>query len=448
MIAALLIVLISAGCKKLVEVGTPQNLLTTDKVFSDTTSATAALGNIYAQLERTVEVNYSKYMDMYTDDLNFTSTSTTTLEFLHSTVSVSNSTDLNIWKNLYIVIYECNDLIEELKITGNVNASSVNILSNEARFIRAYAYFYLVNLYGRVPLILTTDVNANAKAVQTDPSIVYQQIITDLKTASNSLSAAYIPSGKVRANKWAAEALLARVYLYQQNWTAAEATSTEIINSGLYTLSPALNSVFLAGSSEAILQVWNQNGYVTDAVSLVPSSNTSLPTYPITSSLYAAFESGDLRKSYWIGNSIVSNGGSYYYLNKYKNRVLNTTSPEYLMVFRIAEQYLIRAEARAEQGKITGTGGAAEDLNVIRNRAGLLNTAASTQNLMLAAIMQERRVELFGEWGNRFLDLKRSGQLNTVIGAYKTTWQTKANLLPVPLNELTYDPNLLQNTGY
>ena len=448
MIIALLIVQISSGCKKLVEVGTPQNLLTTDKVFSDTTSATAALGNIYAQLERTLEVNYSMYMDMYTDDLNFTSTSTTTLEFLHSTVSASNYTDLNIWENLYSVVYACNDLIGELKITGNVNASSVNTLSNEARFLRAYAYFYLINLYGRVPLILTTDINGNAKAVQTDPSIVYQQIVTDLKTANNGLSADYITSGKVRANKWAAEALLARVYLYQQNWTAAEATTTDIINSELYSLSPALDSVFLAGSSEAILQVWNQNGYVMNAVNLIPSSNTSLPTYPITSSLYAAFESGDLRRSYWIGNSVVPNEGSYYYLNKYKNWDINTTSPEYLMVFRIAEQYLIRAEARAEQGKITGTGGAAEDLNVIRNRAGLLNTDASTQNLMFAAIMQERRVELFGEWGNRFLDLKRSGQLNTVLGAYKTTWQAHAALLPIPLNELTYDPNLTQNQGY
>jgi len=447
-IVTLLIALISAGCKKLVEVGTPQNLLTSDKVFSDTTSATAALGNIYAQLERTVEVNYNINMDLYADDLNFTSTSTTTLEFLHSTVSPSNSIDLNIWKNLYTVIYACNDLIEELKITGNVNASFVNTLSNEARFIRAYAYFYLVNLYGKVPLVLTTDINANAKAVQTDPSTVYQQIVTDLKTASTSLSADYITSGKVRANKWAAEALLARVYLYQQNWITAEATATEIINSGLYSLTPALNGVFLAGSSEAILQVWNQNGYTVDAVTLVPPSNTSLPTYPVTSSLYGAFESGDLRQSYWIGKSVLSTGSSYYYLNKYKNRVLNSTSPEYLTVFRIAEQYLIRAEARAEQGKLTGTGGAAEDINLIRNRAGLLNTTASTQNLMLAAIMQERRVELFGEWGNRFLDLKRTGQLNTVIGSYKTTWQTKANLLPIPLNELTYDPNLLQNTGY
>jgi starch-binding outer membrane protein, SusD/RagB family len=199
------------------------------------------------------------------------------------------------------------------------------------------------------------------------------------------------------------------------------------------------------------LQVWTQNGFISSATIIVPESNTSLPVYPISASLYNAFEPEDLRKSNWVATSFVTTGNTtspYYYLNKYKNRMLNTSSPEYLMVLRLGEQYLIRAEARAQQGKTTGTGSASEDLNIIRSRAGLQNTSASTQAGLLTAIYQERRVELFGEWGNRFLDLKRNGQLNSIIGSYKTTWLPTASLLPIPQNELTYDSNLLQNPGY
>ncbi|OJW14268.1 RagB/SusD family nutrient uptake outer membrane protein [Mucilaginibacter sp. 44-25] len=450
-ITLLLIILVYSSCKKLIEVNSPQNQLTTIDVFSDTTSAVAALGNIYAQLDRTIEVNYSKYLDMYTDNLDYTGSTPQDLEFLKSTISVSNSTDLAIWKNFYLVIYQCNNLIEHLPKSGNLPVANVNQLSNEAKFLRAYAYFYLVNLYGKVPLVLSTDVNISAQAPQSEISVIYQQIIKDLTDAKQGLPAAYTGIGKIRANKWAAVALLSKAYLFQQNWTAAESEATDVIKSGLYSLLSTPNNVFLAGSDEAILQVWTQNGFVTSATNLVPSSNTSLPRYPMSANLHSAFEDGDLRKTAWIGTSNVRSGSvttTYHYLYKYKNRVVNTTNPEYLMVLRLAEIYLIRAEARAQQSKITGVGSAADDLNLIRKRSGIANSTATTQSEMLTAIMRERRVELFDEWGSRFFDLKRNGQLNVVIGTYKTSRLSTAALLPIPLNELTYDHNLVQNPGY
>jgi starch-binding outer membrane protein, SusD/RagB family len=440
-----------SGCRKLIEVDSPQNQLTTDKVFSDTTSAVAALGNIYAQLDKTFEVNYSKYLDSYTDDLDYTGSTTQNLEFYSSTVAVTNAQDLTLWQNLYFIIYQCNDLIAQLPVSGKIPAANISQLTNEARFLRAYAYFYLVNLYGNVPLLLTTDVNANAKAKQSSAAAIYQQVISDLSDAEKGLPVAYQGSGRVRANKWAAAALLARVYLYQGNWTVAESEATEVINSGLYTPLGQLSGVFLAGSREAILQVWNQDGFVSSATDLIPSSATSLPDYPVTSALLSAFESGDHRKNSWTGESTVTDGVNtsvYYYFNKYKNRDAGGSDPEYLMVLRAGEQYLIRAEARAEQGKATGSGGAAADLDVIRNRAGLANTTAGNESTLLAAIAQEWRSEFFGEWGNRFLALKRTGRLNTVMSAYRASWRPAAAQLPIPQNELTYDPFLTQNTGY
>jgi len=116
---------------------------------------------------------------------------------------------------------------------------------------------------------------------------------------------------------------------------------------------------------------------------------------------------------------------------------------------RLAEQYLIRAEAMAQQNKIPE---AAADLNVIRSRAGLPNTTAATQSAMLAAILQERKAELFTEWGHRWLDLKRTNTVDSVMSVVAPqkggTWQSIQKYYPIPQSELNADPNLVQTPGY
>lgn len=431
------------SCKKLVEVATPQNQLTTDKVFADTISAQAAMVNVYALFDKTVDPNYNKYLSIYTDDLIYTGSSTFTVEFNQSKLSITNGTVSNIWKNNYFVIYSCNQIIEQLQQSSVIPASMTSSLIAEAKFLRAYSYFYLVNSFGQVPLILTTNVDQTAKAVRTGSITVYKQIVQDLQDAKNNLTATYIGSGKVRANKWAATALLARVNLYQQSWTDAEAQSTAVISSGLYTPLSSPSLVFQAESDESILQFWTQNGYIADGPNLISSSG--VPQYSVSGNLLASFETGDLRKSSWLQSRTVS-GKTYYYSYKYHNRVTNTTAPEYLTALRVAEQYLIRAEARAEQGNING---AVQDLNVIRQRAGLADLSSGlSQSACLDAVMQEWRVEFFVESGHRYLELKRTGRLNNLMSNYKSTWVSTAKLLPIPQSEISYDPFLTQNAGY
>lgn len=115
------------------------------------------------------------------------------------------------------------------------------------------------------------------------------------------------------------------------------------------------------------------------------------------------------------------------------------------MVIRLAELYLIRAEARAKQNNITGS---QEDLNRIRNRSGLANITANTLSLLLSAIEQERRIELMMEWGHRWLDLKRTGRVNGIISSLKSSWQPTDALYPIPKYELETNPFLVQNPGY
>jgi hypothetical protein len=115
----------------------------------------------------------------------------------------------------------------------------------------------------------------------------------------------------------------------------------------------------------------------------------------------------------------------------------------------LAEQFLIRAEARAKQNnKLIGSNSAESDINVIRNRAGLLNTSAATQEELLSEIERERRVELFVEWGHRWLDLKRSGRASAVLSLIKPLWDDTDVLYPIPYSERLLNPKLTQNFGY
>ena len=173
----------------------------------------------------------------------------------------------------------------------------------------------------------------------------------------------------------------------------------------------------------------------------------------MSSQLQNAFEPNDARFSNWLGTFTTTTAPitTYHFANKYKVSSLSSTIAvtEYPIVMRLAEQYLIRAEARAQQNNI---GGAGTDLNTIRTRAGLGATTASGQADMITAILHERQVELFTEWGHRWFDLKRNDKLNTVMGVVAPTkggtWSSFKQLMPIPPADILADPNIIQNQGY
>ncbi len=115
-------------------------------------------------------------------------------------------------------------------------------------------------------------------------------------------------------------------------------------------------------------------------------------------------------------------------------------------MLRLAEQFLIRAEARAKTHNIMG---AITDVNAIRRRAGLRELPATLgETDLIAAIAQERRIELFAEWGHRWMDLKRTDKIDDVLKPIKPQWRNTQKFYPIPLLELTTNPNLTQNPGY
>lgn len=433
---------ITSSCKKMIRINPPKNQLTSDKIFDNDATVNAAIINLYTGLAN-IDGNIISQVGLYTDELDYQRTDPGTLEFVNSTLSITNTNVSNTWKSFYSIIYQCNSIIEGLQtstqgVTDSVKKGGIA----EAKFLRAYSYFNLVNFYGDVPLLTTTDVHYTASAPRATVTSIYEQIISDLKDAENDLSAYYPGGEKVRANKWTASFLLSKVYLYNKDWTNAESESSAVINS-IYNLMP-LNNIFIKNSPEAIWQLWNQNGFSNLGVQFIPSSG--IPSYSISNSLLTSFESGDQRKINWTNQTNIS-GYLYYYPYKYKNRsTAMGNAGEYTMYFRLGEEYLIRAEARTQLNDIPG---AVSDLNVIRSRAMLPNvTLPISQDSCLTIVEKERRSELFTESVNRFFDLKRTGRIDQVLSAIKPNWRSESKLYPIPQSERNVNSNLTQNPGY
>jgi len=448
---SLLFILIAFySCKKLVDIDPSANLINSETVFISDGTAIAAINGVYAQMRQLNNSMTNGGLSLFTglsgDEIYNTSASLIYDPFFKDSIPPENVTiNRNFWTEAYSNIYKVNAIIEGLSKSTSLTVTVKNQLLGEAKFIRSFYYLYLVNLFGDVPLITTTDYRLNEKMPRTAVAQVYQQITSDLLDAENYLIVTYPSSGKARANKWTAISILARVYLYQKNWLEAEAKSSAIINSGVYNLVSNLSNVFLKSNSETIWEIEprNASGNTVEGANFIPSSSTVKPGFALTSHLLNSFESGDQRRSVWTKSNTLS-GVVYYYPYKYKIRS-STTVNEHNIVLRLAEQYLIRSEARAQQGNLFGC---QADLNVIRNRAGLPNTPAVTQQELLLAIEQERKIEFFSEWGHRWFDLKRTGKINEVLSSQKPFWKPFSALYPIPFSQIQLNLFLSQNPGY
>ena len=442
------------GCSKMLDVTPPGNELTGEQVFSNDQSAIQAVVGIYSRVMQNfgfLNGFMTRYAGLYSDELNRAISPTVDQVFYSNELPVDEKNVWAIWKDGYQYILLANTAVEGLEKATSVSSPLKEQLIGEAKFLRALSYFYLVNLFGDVPLVLTSDYEQSMNIPRIAVPVVYDQMVEDLRAAEKQLPLISagdetMPFRRIRAGKKAASALLARVCLYKEDWPGAEAAADSVIAAGMYRLSENLPDVFPATSTEVILQFMPvQKDYNTaeGGFFLLPTSSGN-PVYQLTQTLADAFEAGDKRKEQWT-KTVMVNGKQQYI--PYKQRIYQATPcQEYNMVLRLAEQFLIRAEARANQGKLTS---ALMDLNTIRRRANLpAITGSPTKTEILAAIEKERRIEFFVEWGHRYFDLKRLGRADNVLGATKTGWQPHDKLWPIPKFEIDRNGNLIQNQGY
>lgn len=440
-------ILLLLACEKFVTVDPPITELNTAAVFQNDKSAISAMTGVYIDMMddfgNFANKNTTLYAGLSADEFVNNSTEVDQTEVYENSLTPTNGAVSGLWNDMYKSIYQANAVLDGLESSISISDGVRDQLKGEALFIRAFGHFYLANFFGHIPYIITTDYQQNVRAVQEPPAQIYDLLVSDLLQAIMLLPDDYTTSNgeRIRPNTYSAYALLARVYLYQQKWQQAAIAATEVIDhSELYMLSTDLDQVYTPNNNEAI---WQLKPVINGLNTIEGYSFTCCVSsvVSLTSTLHDAFEPGDQRWDHWVASTTLGYE-TYYYPYKYKVTFADDDQESYT-ILRLAELYLIRAEARAHLEDIVG---AQQDINAIRNRAGLEDTQADTQDSLLEVIEQENRIEFFAEWGHRWFDLKRTGK--TDILATKLNWESTDALYPIPQKELLLNPNLEQNPGY
>lgn len=441
------------SCTEFVEVDFPRDQLYTQSVFEEASTANAAMVEVYSKIRKSgVLAGDSGGMPFllanYTDEVDFYGADYLGAQsFYRNTLTGVNGEVATIWNSTYNQLYCVNAIIDGVTRSKGLNQEIKDQLMGEALLVRALLHFSLTNLFGPIPYVTGIDYKVNQKVSRNSLDEVYAAAKVDVELAVQLLPDIYLTENRTRPNQSVAQALLSRICLYQGKWDEASNAASAVLNrTDLYGTESDLSQIFLNNSTTTVWQL-NPSGSTRNTAegSLYIFTNGPPPTAALSADFMNCFEAGDLRKTTWI-KSVTDGVSTWYHPYKYKQNKSSTPSKESSIIFRTAELYLIRAEARVQSGNLTS---GKEDLNLIRDLAGLPPTPALTKETLLQAIIEERRVELFTEYGHRFYDLKRLGIIDNVLPETKPGWNSTDKLLPIPELELSLNKNLLpQNLGY
>ena len=369
-----------------------------------------------------------------------------------------------MWKNWYKAIGRATYAIEYTQSYGLTDETYKNRLIGEAEFLRAFHYFYLVRGWGDVPL---QHIDLVQRAPKAD---VYAYIEQDLLDAIQKLPAksGYASKDLGRATKGAAQALLAKVYLYQGKWQQAYDMSNTVITSGEYGLESDYAVLWRASSengTESIFEVQARGEVVAHGVQQYSETQGARGTSgwgwgfntPSQNLLDAYNAEGDaIRRdatiifageTLWDGRVVSASVENPMYNEKaYSSANAGAgDGDKNIRVLRLAEIYLIKAEAANELGNGSE---ALAALNLVRTRVNLAPSTAAAGTDLRNAIWKERRLELAFEH-DRWFDLIRTGQAPAAMAAAGKTFIVGTHeLFPIPYNQLIQTPNMTQNPGY
>lgn len=538
-----------SGCslkEEIVDTLTPENSITKQA------DVTAFLNGIYAELlsSDAFKANYAIFF-VTADDLNIRVGVGTNIAYSIKTHDASTAPTSGFWNAMYRIINRSNFLLEKMEPL-NINAAYKTRVKGELYFLRGFAYFYLVQLYGDVPLRLkATALTDDLTLTRTPAGKVFEQIFADFKAASETLlTRTALPAAEFsHATKGAAQAMLAKAYLtyasYQSlkgtdataNYNFAKLYADSVINSNQYKLIPSYNDLFdVAKERDAYQEVIFGIPFTRDAqlgalgsqfagffmpntygnVAGQGTLKTGVANYNVQPWFYSKYSTGDYKDDYrversflttWQNTSSPSRKVITYpllkasvtsneltetqpYINKYIDGagLANSNQENDLFIIRLADVYLIKAEAENE---VNGpTPAAYTAFNMLRARArnanGTIRITPANLEIGLSKdefrmkVFDERALELFAE-GHRWFDLVRFKAPNgksmmeyqfgtflptlkaglPVFNATTNTWgggvtestsispfNPKLMLLPIPQSEIVANPKMTQNPGY
>jgi len=437
-----------ASCTETLE-PEPVDLLTDDLVLNEPNDVPTIEVGLYNALRNVIPATVIAG-DFTADMLVFNGTFSQYRELGTKTISTANASVSNLWSSVYNTIYVANFIIERLPEVQGVRSEVRERVLATAHFVRGYCYFVALYTYGGVPEVLTTIINENRNIARASAEQITQRILDDYSFALGKLKAK--PASPGFAGDNAVRAAFARFYLYRGNWAQAETFASQVINSDDYELEEEFEAVVNDDfTSESIFEV----GYT---IADDPGTNSNIglnnlfvgrreiiPSNPTVVAL-ASNESGDRFSSITFDADDLQGDDNGWSVAKYGTADQDNNN---VVVFRLAEIYLIRAEARARQGKITGEGGGIADLNVLRTRANAPTVGSATQGQLINLIEEERRYELAFE-GHRWYDLVRTGRAAQVMPLFTSNWKPAYEKWPIPQREIQNNPALAgnQNPGY
>ena len=441
----------------------PEDQVASNTVFNSLATINGTVVGIYSKNQSGDLNGMAQLMgDFMADDVNFVGSFPSLQEIDEFQTLATNTSIDNIWLDGYELIGAANNVIQNLPpvtdITGLDEATKAQFVA-EAKFLRAVTYLKLVNLFAQpyqfaqgsnlgVPLVLQPFEGGDISAFQLERSSVnevHAQIQQDLLEAIPDLPA----ETWVRAESGAAMALLARLYLYREQWSQAAEMANQVIGSGNYALAGTYDFYDdNPGSSEHIFVVVNtptdgpQEAAGSDEVYVnfynpAPGGRGDAPFSQDLLDAFAA-EPGDLRFTTLSQAATDAGGNDTFFTLKYPDVVNNASDG---MVLRITEMYLIRAEANLRGGTSIGAT-PLEDINLLRDRAGL----GPLGTVDLDAILNERRKELCFE-GHRRMDLLRNNRNLRPGGGPESEPGANKVIFPIVEDETTNNPNITQNPG-
>jgi len=359
--------------------------------------------------------------------------------------NIFNADNSSFYGQMSKIIFQSNLTIDNIAKATEANKP---LFEGGAKFLRGLAHFDIVRLYAQpyiasgaasqpgIPLRLNSMRQPVGRSSVAD---VYAQIIKDLKDAETMLPA----TNGVYANKWAAKALLAKVYFQMNDFTNAYAYSNNVISNGGYQSDTSYRQRYSNGRSKEIIfgltyESANQQGRFQRLRGYYNTTHAGLPNLRLANTFYtrATSNSNDKRAGWYILKN------TFPLLNKFDSATI------IMPVLHLTEIRLIRAESAGEINQNLPV--AIADLNLIITRAygaasSLILPASANAAAIKEAARRERELELVGE-GNRLHELKRRGAKGETVSIRGATYNCNGLIFPFPNNEVIYSaPLLIQN---
>jgi len=435
-----ILVFVLASCTKMLDVQ-PKQSISAEEAIKDITGVERAITGSYNTLQSVGSYgrNHILIQDLAADNLVWTGTTYDYSQIANNQISADNGVIDGIWTANYDCINRVNNVLWRI---GDISMTDDerNMYEGDALFLRALCHFNLLGFFGGIPLKTQPTLDlGNINQARDSADVVLASVVADLKLAESKLP---VIRSLGKASKYSATALLARVYLTQFHATndpgiaaLAIAAADSVIVRGGYNLAAKYADLFLGNTTESIFEVvYDAQNSNRLAQYFYPRSLTCRYEVSPPADFLQSYEAPDTNR-YRVSVAFDSLNLPYGY--KYRDI---TTGTDRVYVLRLAEMYLIRAEARAyTNGSITEI---QNDIDVVRTRTSLPPTTAADYPSLKLAIENERRFEFAFE-GQRWSDLVRTKRATVLLGINE-----KYTVFPIPLSEMLTNNLMVQNLGY